>query len=95
MKLKKPLKVEGALILLLKNGRLKMTVHYDRSKTLWFEYFRTKMIWIALHLLEKTVGNVFEGEKRFDMVIRLIKPIDKILTLYVSAPNGEQIPLQE
>ncbi|MDG2432758.1 efflux RND transporter permease subunit, partial [Flavobacterium sp.] len=47
----------------------------------------------------KTVGNVFEGEKRFDMVIRLDqanrKSINDLKDLYVTAPSGEQVPLQE
>jgi cobalt-zinc-cadmium resistance protein CzcA len=45
------------------------------------------------------VGNVFEGEKRFDMVIRLDqsnrRDINDLKNLYVTTPNGEQIPLQE
>jgi cobalt-zinc-cadmium resistance protein CzcA len=44
------------------------------------------------------VGNVFEGEKRF-MVIRLDqsnrRDINDLKNLYVTTPNGEQIPLQE
>lgn len=44
-------------------------------------------------------GVVFEGEKRFDLVVRLDKAyrqnIDNIQNLYVPLPNGEQIPLYE
>ncbi|MDZ7691782.1 MAG: CusA/CzcA family heavy metal efflux RND transporter [Balneolaceae bacterium] len=44
-------------------------------------------------------GVVFEGERRFDMVVRLQEPfrrdIDHLRNLYVSLPNGEQVPLQE
>ena len=47
----------------------------------------------------KTVGSVFEGEKRFDLgcydldeTIR--KDIDNIKNLYVDLPNGGKIPLQ-
>jgi cobalt-zinc-cadmium resistance protein CzcA len=54
---------------------------------------------IALGFAGKIVGNVFEGEKRFDMVIRLDKTnrkdIEDLRNLYVSTPNGEQIPLRE
>jgi cobalt-zinc-cadmium resistance protein CzcA len=54
---------------------------------------------IALGFAGKTVGNVFEGEKRFDMVIRLDqsnrRDINDLKNLYVTTPNGEQIPLQE
>lgn len=42
---------------------------------------------------------IFEGEKRFDMVIRLDqkerKSIDDIQNLYVDLPNGSLIPLKE
>lgn len=46
-----------------------------------------------------SAGSIFEGEKRFDMVVRLQKDyrtdIDDINQLSVSAPNGNQIPLSE
>ena len=42
---------------------------------------------------------MFEGEKRFDMVIRLDqanrKSINDLKDLYITAPSGEQVPLQE
>ena len=54
---------------------------------------------ISLGFAGKTVGTVFEGEKRFDMVIRLQKEnrndLDDIKNLYISTPNGNQIPLRE
>ncbi|MEQ9439634.1 MAG: CusA/CzcA family heavy metal efflux RND transporter [Cyclobacteriaceae bacterium] len=44
-------------------------------------------------------GSIYEGEKRFDMVIRLNqqyrKNIDNLRDLYVDLPNGRQIPLRE
>ena len=46
-----------------------------------------------------TVGNVFEGEKRFDLVVRLDernrKNLASLQYLYVDAPNGNKIPLSE
>ena len=54
---------------------------------------------LSLAFAGKIVGTVFEGEKRFDMVVRSDKEsrtdIEDIENLYVSTPNGEQIPLQE
>ena len=42
---------------------------------------------------------VYEGEKRFDLVIRLTKENRKDLSdvrgLYISTPTGQQIPLEE
>ncbi|WP_113663407.1 CusA/CzcA family heavy metal efflux RND transporter [Pedobacter nanyangensis] len=47
----------------------------------------------------ETAGLVYEGEKRFDMVVRLDKDdrqdINNVRELYISTPTGRQIPLQE
>ena len=44
-------------------------------------------------------GVIFEGEKRFDLVVRLDekhrKSIDDLKNLYVNLPNGHQLPLKE
>jgi cobalt-zinc-cadmium resistance protein CzcA len=44
-------------------------------------------------------GVVFEGERRFDMVVRLQEPfrqdIENLRDLYISLPNGEQVPLEQ
>jgi len=45
----------------------------------------------------QSAGLVFEGEKRFDLVLRLAEDkrqsIDDIRNVYVATPSGEQIPL--
>src|SRR5215212_1157482 len=47
----------------------------------------------------ETAGLVYEGEKRFDLVVRLTKEDRKDLSdvrgLYINTPTGEQIPLEE
>ena len=47
----------------------------------------------------ETAGLVYEGERRFDLVIRLTKEDRKDLSdvrgLYISTPTGQQIPLEE
>ncbi|MBR2647921.1 MAG: CusA/CzcA family heavy metal efflux RND transporter [Sediminibacterium sp.] len=47
----------------------------------------------------EAAGIVYEGEKRFDMVVRLEKPgrqsIDDVKGLFVAAPDGNQIPLEQ
>lgn len=47
----------------------------------------------------QSAGLVYEGEKRFDLVVRLHnqnrKSIEDVRTLYVSTPSGAQIPLQQ
>lgn len=44
-------------------------------------------------------GEVFEGEKRFDLVVRLDQQnrqsIEDLKILYVTAPNGNQVPLDQ
>lgn len=44
-------------------------------------------------------GEVFEGEKRFDLVVRLDRQnrqsIEDLKTLYVTAPDGNQVPLDQ
>ncbi|MHA4807841.1 CusA/CzcA family heavy metal efflux RND transporter [Flavitalea flava] len=47
----------------------------------------------------QTTGLVYEGEKRFELVVRLEKGnrkgLDDVRNLYISTPTGQQIPLQE
>lgn len=47
----------------------------------------------------KSAGRVYEGEKRFDLVVRLEnterKSIEDVQNLYVTTPSGTQIPLNQ
>ncbi|TDQ08590.1 CusA/CzcA family heavy metal efflux RND transporter [Pedobacter metabolipauper] len=47
----------------------------------------------------EVAGFVFEGEKRFDLVVRLEKvnrqSLDDVKNLYITAPNGNHIPLEQ
>lgn len=47
----------------------------------------------------EVAGLVFEGEKRFEMVVRLEKEnrqsLEDVKTLFVTAPNGNQVPLEQ
>ncbi|EIA07588.1 CusA/CzcA family heavy metal efflux RND transporter [Flavobacterium frigoris] len=95
-------KVEGASDIIVEKteGLPQMMVKYDRSKIARYGLNVSDLNdMITLGFAGKTVGNVFEGEKRFDMVIRLDKTnrtdINDLKNLYVSTPSGEQIPLQE
>ena len=94
--------VEGASDIIIEKteGLPQMAVTYDRMKIAQFGMNIADLNDVlSLAFAGKTVGNVFEGEKRFDMVIRLDKEnrsgIQDVQNLYVSAPNGQQIPLQE
>lgn len=46
----------------------------------------------------QSTGKVFEGEKRFDLVVRLDKPlranIEDVKQLLIQTPNGSQVPLE-
>ncbi len=94
--------VEGASDISIEKteGLPQMSVVYNRSKIARYNLNIADLNeTIALGFAGKTVGTVFEGEKRFDLVIRLDKnnrqDIDNLRNLYVPTPNGEQIPLQE
>lgn len=47
----------------------------------------------------KSAGIVYEGEKRFDLMVRVEeqyrKDIDNIRDIYVTAPDGRQVPLEQ
>ena len=94
--------VEGASDIIIEKteGLPQMFVQYDRSKIARYGLNISDLNeMIALGFAGKVVGNVFEGEKRFDMVIRLDQTnrtdIEDLRNLYVATPNGEQIPLRE
>lgn len=94
--------VPGASDIILEKteGLPQMSVIYDREKIARYGLNVSELNdLIAMGFAGKTVGNVFEGEKRFDLVIRLDKTerktIDDIRNLYIPTPSGTQIPLQE
>jgi cobalt-zinc-cadmium resistance protein CzcA len=95
-------KVEGASDIIIEKteGLPQMSVVYNRAKIARYGLNISDLNdMISLGFAGKTVGNVFEGEKRFDLVIRLDKAnrvdIDNLRNLFVSTPSGAQIPLQE
>lgn len=81
-------------------GLPQMAIQYDRAKIARYGLNIEEVNEIiALSFAGKTVGTVFEGEKRFDMVVRLTQEnrqdIDDIKKLYISTPSGLQVPLTE
>jgi len=94
--------VKGASDIIIEKteGLPQMFVQYDRSKIARYGLNIADLNeMIALSFAGKTVGNVFEGEKRFDVVVRLNKTnrqdIEDLKNLYVATPDGQQIPLTE
>lgn len=94
--------VPGAADIIIEKteGLPQMSVVYDRSKIARYGLNISDLNeMITLGFAGKKAGNVFEGEKRFDMVIRLDKSnrqdIEDLRNLYVPTDSGEQIPLRE
>lgn len=94
-------KVEGAEDLYLEKvtGLPQIVVNIDR--------FQVAKYGLDVETINKTLstafagesaGQVYEGEKRFDLVVRLEREnrndIDDVRNLFVTAPDGRQVPLE-
>jgi len=82
------------------SGQPQITINYNRSKLAQYG--------LQINELNKLIetafaggvaGTIFEGEKRFDLVVRLKEELRQDLSnvknLFVPLPNGTQIPLKE
>ena len=81
-------------------GLPQITVRYDRRSIARYGLDIAKLNnYVSAAFAGAKAGVIFEGEKRFDMVIRLDqkerRSIEDIQNLYVDLPNGELIPLKE
>ncbi len=94
--------VEGADDIIVEKvvGLPEMNVKFDRSKVARYGLNiedLNKMI--SMGFAGMITGSVFEGEKRFDLVVRLDEnnrqDISNLQNLYVDTPTGEKIPLRE
>ena len=94
--------VEGAADIIVEkiDGLPQMTVNYDRKKVARYglNIHDLNQV-VSMAFAGQTLGNVFEGERRFDLVVRFQseyrKNIDNLKNLYVDAPSGNKIPLNE
>lgn len=81
-------------------GMPQMTILYDRAELAQYG--------LNINEVNKTIetafaggkaGVIFEGERRFDLVVRLDSTertnIEDVKNLYINTPNGTQIPLNE
>jgi cobalt-zinc-cadmium resistance protein CzcA len=81
-------------------GMPQMTIHYERDDLAQYG--------LNVNDINKVIesafaggkaGVIFEGERRFDLVVRLDsahrKNIEDVKNLYINTPNGAQIPLRE
>ncbi|MCC8359641.1 CusA/CzcA family heavy metal efflux RND transporter [Salinimicrobium sediminilitoris] len=94
--------VEGAADITVEKveGLPQMAVNYNRSEIARYGLNVADINEVlSMAFGGKTVGSVFEGEKRFDMVVRLDeenrRDIDNLQNLYVDLPAGGKIPLSE
>lgn len=94
--------IEGASDITVEKivGLPQMNVTYDRSKIARYGLNILELNdMIAMGFAGRTVGSVYEGEKRFDLVVRLDSAnrtdIDNLKNLYVDTPMGVKVPLSE
>ena len=81
-------------------GLPEMSIKYNRSKIARYGLnIQDLNDLVSMAFAGKTAGSIFEGEKRFDLVVRLDKAkrmdIDNLKNLYVDLPTGGKIPLNE
>ncbi len=81
-------------------GLPEMSVQYNRAKIARYGLNIQELNdMVSMGFAGRTAGSVFEGEKRFDLVVRLDKEkrqdIDNLQNLYVDLPSGGKIPLHE
>jgi len=81
-------------------GLPQMTVKFERRKIAQYGLNIQELNTIIRSAFSgETAGVIFEGEKRFDLVVRLKdehkQSIDNLRNLYVLLPDGNQIPLKE
>ena len=82
------------------SGLQQISVIYNRKKVAQYGLNIEKLNeYLSTAFAGSSAGEVFEGEKRFDIVVRFDKDhhgsIDDIKSLYVDLPDGTQIPIKE
>ncbi|MFA5297376.1 MAG: CusA/CzcA family heavy metal efflux RND transporter [Lutibacter sp.] len=94
--------VEGASDIIVEkiDGLPQMTVTYKREKVARYGLNIQGLNQIvSMAFAGNTIGNVFEGERRYDLVVRFQadyrKDIESLKNLYVDTPSGNKIPLHE
>ena len=94
--------VPGAADIILEKteGLPQMSVIYKRNKIAHYGLdMKTLNSYLAMAFGGESSGSVFEGEKRFDLVVRLQKEnrvdIENVQQLMIPLPNGNQIPMNE
>ena len=81
-------------------GLPQMTVKYNRKKLAQYGLDVQKLNeYVSAAFAGGVAGIVFEGEKRFELVIRFDEShrqsIEDLRTLYIDLPDGTQVPIKE
>ncbi|NNL01090.1 MAG: CusA/CzcA family heavy metal efflux RND transporter [Eudoraea sp.] len=81
-------------------GLPQMNVQYNREKIARYNLnIKELNDMVAMGFAGRKVGNIYEGEKRFDLVVRLTnenrQDIENLKNLYVDIPSNGKIPLSE
>ncbi|MEQ9089710.1 MAG: CusA/CzcA family heavy metal efflux RND transporter [Balneola sp.] len=81
-------------------GLPQMTVRYNRQKVAQYGLTISKLNdYISTAFAGGVAGVVFEGERRFDLVVRFDEAnrqsIEDLRSLYIDLPNGSQVPIEE
>lgn len=81
-------------------GLPQITIRYNKDKLALYGLNVADMNRvIRMGFAGESAGTVYEGEKRFDMVVRLEQEsrqdINSLKSLYVTLPSGSQIPLEQ
>ncbi len=94
--------IEGAADITVEKivGLPQMNIKYNRAKIARYGLNINDLNTIvSMGFAGANLGSVFEGEKRFDLTLRLDensrKDIDNIANLYVDLPSGGKIPMSE
>ena len=94
--------VQGAADIIVEKtaGLPQMNVKFNRTKIARYGLNIADINeMITMGFSGHTAGSVFEGEKKFDLVLRLDKAnrndINDLQNLYIDLPNGGKIPLSE
>ncbi len=82
------------------SGLPQMTVKFNRDKIAQYGLDIQKANdYISTAFAGGTAGVIFEGEKRFDLVVRFDeehrKNIDDLRGMYIDLPDGAQVPIKE
>ena len=94
--------IQGAADIVVEKtaGLPQMNVKFNRAKIARYGLnIATINEMITMAFSGHTAGSIFEGEKKFDLVLRLDKSqrknIDNLQNLFIDLPNGGKIPLSE